>query len=68
MEEVKEYPTTPPMPVYTKKFVVVKALDLDELAEKLTTLSDDSSSITIIKTTKVENEYQALVKRVQEDT
>ncbi len=49
---------------YNKAFVVIRAISLEELAEKLTDLSDECWSITVIKTVKIGNEYETLVKTV----
>lgn len=58
------------------RFLVVRADDIDGLAEKLTNLSDELHSITVIKVNKAITykkvnsigikQYEALVKQVEE--
>lgn len=60
-------PATPTEKKYISKFIVVRASGLDELAEKLTHLSDEYWSVTVLKTSKSnDGNYESLVKTVEE--
>lgn len=53
---------------FKDSYIVLTSANLEELAENLTNVANDSWNITVLKTTKEDDKYKALVKKTDEIT